>query len=105
MKNTLIKPNWFLKYDQIEDAWLNLGDTSRIKFDRNRLLEWVHDPEEDPGLNEIALFRDPHYLSYAAYILFGMELYPFQSVVQHQLWVHPFSILMATRADRDWETD
>ena len=79
-----------------EDSWLNIGDTSRFEAKNHKFLRTKED-DKFPGLSQIRTFRNPEYLAYASYVLFGLRLLPFQSVIQEQLWTHPFSILIASR--------
>lgn len=84
-----------LTYNEEEamDEWLGIGDT---KFFKPEFFP-LYTEEKNPGLNEIRTFRNSDYIGYAAYVLLGVKLLPFQCVIQEQLWNHAFSILIASR--------
>lgn len=82
--------------DQFDDAWLNLGDTSKLKLN-NPLSGRSYDDIENPGRHELRLMRNPNYLSFSSKYLCNIDLLPMQACIMKQLWTHSFPMLIATR--------
>jgi hypothetical protein len=80
----------------IDLAWLNLGDISKIKL-INPLIHRSEYDIENPGLLEARIMRNPNYLSFAAKTLLGIQLLPMQSVILQELWIRPFPMFIMTR--------
>ena len=81
-----------------DDAWLGLGDCSKIQILSNPL---IHDRSEqelnNPGLTELRIMRDPDYLAFACKTLFNIDILPEQAVILEELWTKPFSMFIASR--------
>lgn len=83
--------------DEFENIWLGLGDTSKLRFKNPLLANRTTWDKENPGLYELRLMRKPEYLFFAAEVLLGIELHPFQAAILEELWIRPFPMLIATR--------
>ena len=57
--------NW-IKRNPYDDAWLGLGDTSKIQVKNNPLLYRSERDLENPGLHEIRVMRNPDYLYFVS---------------------------------------
>ena len=95
MNEIKAQPLPIMKRSLQENAWLNLGDVSKLQID-NPLGRDDFDIEH-PGLAEMRLMRNPEYLSYAAEVLLDIENLPAQSVVLEELWTRPFPMFVAAR--------
>jgi len=84
------------EYLWLNDAWLGLGDTTRLKV-QNPLMDRTDFDKENPGLYEVRLMRNINYLHYAAKVLLGVNLLPMQVAILRELWVRPFPMLIASR--------
>ena len=74
MNEIKAQPLPIMKRSLQENAWLNLGDVSKLQID-NPLGRDDFDIEH-PGLAEMRLMRNPEYLSYAAEVLLDIENLP-----------------------------
>jgi hypothetical protein len=91
-----------LKWDDVEDAWLNLEDIENIDYDTLFKTDDVF-LKDKPHLHTINLLRDPQFISYTAWVLLGVRLLPFQAVCLAELWKRPFPIFIATRGgSKSW---
>lgn len=80
-----------------DDAWLGLGDTSKLEIGNNPLMGRTENDLDNPGLHELRLMRNPDYLAFAAKYLLGVELLPIQALILQELWIRPFPMLIASR--------
>jgi len=84
--------------DIIENAWLGLDNIDEIKKDLfNPLTNRTRNELDHPGLRELAVMKNPHYLSYAAKVLLGVDLLPEQAAILEELWTRPFPMFVASR--------
>lgn len=81
--------------EYLEYSWLQLGDVSKIKTPNNPLLPRTD--KDKPGLQEIRLMREPWYIGWTVKTLLGIDLLPYQQCVLHELWTHPFSMIIMAR--------
>lgn len=86
-----------IKWDPVNDAWLDIGDTSKIVVDYNPLLDENNQYNDEPGLYEVSLLRRQEYLGIACKIFLNIELLPIQVVILEELWKRPFPLFIATR--------
>jgi hypothetical protein len=86
-----------LKFDEIQDAWLGLGDTSKIEIDYNPLKLKNSIFENNPGLLEAQVLTRPEYIGYATWALLNIRLQPFQMVIMHNLFTHAFPMFIGSR--------
>lgn len=87
-----------LANDVYDNAWMRLGDTSKIQIASNPLIDSRSEEELiNPGLTELKIMTDPRYLSYTCKVLFNIDILPEQSVILEELWNKPFSMFVASR--------
>lgn len=89
-----------IKYDKYEDAWLRIGDTTKIVKSPdfvNPLTDLTQEEKDNPGLRELRVMSDPQYLSLAAKVFLGINLLPEQSVILEELWTKQFPMFIASR--------
>ena len=78
----------------LNEAYLNLGDTSLIEVD-NPLL--ITSEMENPALEFLEIMRNPNYLGWTIKTIFNIDLLPFQIAIMRELWVRTFPMLVASR--------
>lgn len=87
-----------IKSKQIyDDAWLGLGDLSKIIIDKNPMIGRDKDDIENPDLHLLRLLRNPKYFGSTCKLLFGVELHPIQIAILQEFWVRPFPMFIASR--------
>lgn len=91
IKDILDRPNSI-----IDDYWLGLGDLHNKEI-INPLLGRTKEEKDKPGMLELRLMRDPHYLWFAAKHLLNVELSPMQAAFLYELWTHSFPMFVASR--------
>jgi hypothetical protein len=80
-----------------EDAWLNLGDISKIILPNNPMIHRVKKDIENPDLHLLRLLRNPKYLGSTCKLLFNIELHPIQIAILQEFWNRPFPMYIASR--------
>lgn len=80
-----------------EDAWLNLGDISKIILPNNPMIHRVKSDIENPDLHLLRLLRNPKYLGSTCKLLFNIELHPIQIAILQEFWNRPFPMYIASR--------
>jgi len=80
----------------IENAWLGLGDISKININNPILYRTLED-RENPGMHFLRVLRRPEYLAFAAKIFLNVNLLPIQAVIMEELWKRPFPMFIASR--------
>lgn len=82
--------------DEFRDSWLNLTQ-DELQITKNPAV--TNDPffKENPHLLIVDLFKNPDYLAYAVWILFEVQLLPFQAAILSELWVRPFPLFVGCR--------
>jgi hypothetical protein len=80
-----------------EDAWLNLGDISKIEISKNPLIGRTKNEIENPDLHLIKLLRNPKYFGSTCKLLFDIELHPIQIAILEEFWIRPFPMFVASR--------
>lgn len=80
-----------------EDAWLGLGDTSKLIIPENKLIHRSKFDIENPDLHLIRLMRDPKYFGMTCKMLFDIELHPIQIAILQEFWNRPFPMYIASR--------
>jgi hypothetical protein len=87
-----------IKNKQIfDDAWLGLGDLSKIIVDKNQMIGRNKDDIENPDLHLLRLLRNPKYFGSTCKLLFGVELHPIQIAILQEFWIRPFPMFIASR--------
>lgn len=82
---------------KFDDAWLGLGDLSKIKIDHNIM---IHRSERDiqmPDLHLLKILRDPKYIGTTCKLLFNIELHPMQIAILQEFWIRAFPMYIASR--------
>ena len=90
MKN-IIEPKLF------DEAWLGLGDTSKIKIDQNVMIGRTKYDIENPDAHLLKIMTDPKYFGFTVKSLFGIELHPIQIAILQEFWRRPFPMFIASR--------
>jgi hypothetical protein len=80
-----------------DDAWLGLGDLSKIHLDINPMIHRSEREIENPDLHLMKLMRDPKYIGATCKMLFGIELHPIQCIILQEFWNRPFPMYIASR--------
>jgi len=80
-----------------DDAWLGLGDLSKIQIPINHMLGRSKEDIENPDLHLLRLLKDPKYFGTTAKLLFDIELHPIQIAILEEFWVRPFPMFVASR--------
>jgi hypothetical protein len=80
-----------------DDAWLGLGDLSKIIIPDNPMIHRSKDEIENPDLHLIRLLRNPQYIGSTCKLLFNIELHPMQIVILQEFWNRPFPMYIASR--------
>ena len=80
-----------------EDAWLGLGDLSKISISYNPMVGRQKDDIENPDLHLLRLLRNPKYFGSTCKLLFGIELHPIQIAILEEFWIRPFPMFIASR--------
>ena len=69
-----------------EDAWLNLGDLSKIVVDKNPMIGRTKEDIENPDLHLLRLLKNPKYFGSTCKLLFDIELHPVQIAILQEFW-------------------
>ena len=80
-----------------DDAWLGLGDLSKIIIPSNPMIHRSKEEIENPDLHLIRLLRDPKYIGATCRLLFNIELHPIQMAILQEFWIRPFPMYIASR--------
>ena len=82
---------------EFDDAWLGLGDLSKLEIDKNPMIGRTKQEIEKPDLHLLKIIRDPSYLGATCKMLFNIELHPIQVAILQEFWVRPFPMFIASR--------
>jgi hypothetical protein len=80
-----------------DDAWLDLGDISKIKVDKNVMINRSESDIELPDLHLMKVLKDPKYIGSMVKLLFNIELHPMQILILQEFWIRPFPMYIASR--------
>ena len=80
-----------------DDAWLGLGDLSKIDILNNPMINRTKDDIEMPDAHLMRLIRDPLYLGSTCQILFNIQLHPIQVAILQEFWTRSFPMFVASR--------
>ena len=80
-----------------DDAWLDLGDISKIKINKNVMINRSEKDIEFPDLHLIRILKDPKYMGSMVKLLFNIELHPMQILILQEFWIRPFPMYIASR--------
>jgi len=80
-----------------EDAWLGLGDVSKLNIDQNLMINRNKEDIETPDLHLLRILRNPLYFGTTCKLLFNIELHPIQVAILEEFWIRPFPMFIASR--------
>ena len=80
-----------------DDAWLGLGDLSKVVIPKNPMINRIKSDIENPDLHLVRLMRNPEYFGMTVKLLFGIELHPIQIAILQEFWIRPFPMYIASR--------
>jgi hypothetical protein len=83
--------------NNFDDAWLGLGDLSKIQVDKNLMIHRSKIDIEQPDLHLIKILRNPQYIGSTCKLLFGIELHPIQIAIIQEFWIRSFPMYIASR--------
>jgi hypothetical protein len=81
----------------LDDAWLGLGDLSKLTITSNPMIKRNKYSIEHPDYHLLKIIKDPHYLGSTCKLLFGIELHPIQVAILQEFWIRPFPMFIASR--------
>ena len=87
-----------VKWNKAEDAWLEVGDTSKMKdlWD-SRFYNCQSLNGLKPGMSELAVLSNLDYLYYAVKFFTGVSLLPFQAAMLDEVSRRAFPLLLMSR--------
>jgi hypothetical protein len=80
-----------------DDAWLGLGDTSKIILPSNPMINRSKEDIENPDLHLLRILRNPEYIGSTCKLILNIELHPMQTMVLQEMWERPFPMLIGSR--------
>jgi hypothetical protein len=80
-----------------DDAWLGLGDLSKLSISQNLMINRAKEDIENPDLHLLRIMRDPIYLGSTCKLLMNIELHPIQIAILQEFWNRPFPMFVASR--------
>jgi hypothetical protein len=80
-----------------DDAWLGLGDLSKIEITHNPMIHRTEKEIEYPDLHLMKLLKNPLNIGATCKILFNIELHPMQCIILQEFWNRPFPMYIASR--------
>jgi len=83
--------------NSFDDAWLGLGDLSRLELSHNPMIGRKKYEIEHPDYHLLKIMRDPKYIGSTCKLLFGIELHPIQIAILQEFWIRPFPMFIASR--------
>jgi hypothetical protein len=86
-----------IEHKVFDEAWLGLGDTSKLNVDRNLMIGRSKYDIEHPDLHLLRIMTDPKYFGFTVKSLFGIELHPIQIAILQEFWNRPFPMFIASR--------
>jgi len=86
-----------MDYSQLENAWLNLGNTDNIEISTNLMIRRSEKDIENPDQHLIKIIKNPDNFSMTAKLLMDIELHPIQIAILQEFWDRPFPMFIASR--------
>lgn len=80
-----------------EDAWLGLGDLSKLSISQNLMINRSREDIENPDRHLLKIMRNPLYLGSTCKLLMNIELHPIQIAILQEFWSRPFPMFVASR--------
>jgi hypothetical protein len=82
---------------KFDDAWLGLGDLSKVTNFNNPMIHRSKEDIENPDLHLLRLLKNPKYFGSTCKLLFDIELHPIQIAILQEFWIRPFPMFIASR--------
>ena len=79
------------------DAWLGLGDLSKIIISSNPMINRTENEIENPDLHLLKILKNIKYIGSTCKLLFDIELHPIQIAILQEFWIRPFPMFVASR--------
>ena len=80
-----------------DDAWLNLGELSKINIIKNPMINRDKKDIENPDAHLLRLLKDPNNFGSTCKLLFDIELHPVQIAILQEFWIRAFPMFIASR--------
>ena len=80
-----------------DDAWLGLGDLSKLNITKNVMIHRSEKEIENPDLHLMRILINPKYIGSMVKMLFNIELHPMQVVILQEFWIRAFPMYIASR--------
>jgi hypothetical protein len=80
-----------------DNAWLGLGDLSKIDILHNPMIHRHKQDIENPDLHLVRLLKNPKYIGSTCKLLFDIELHPIQIAILQEFWIRAFPMYIASR--------
>ena len=80
-----------------DDAWLGLGDLSKLDLGPNIMTHRSKEDIENPDRHLMRIVRNTDYLGATCKLLFDIELHPIQVAILQEFWHRPFPMFIASR--------
>jgi hypothetical protein len=79
------------------DAWLGLGDLSKVIISSNPMINRNESEIENPDLHLLKILKQTKYIGSTCKLLFDIELHPIQIAILQEFWIRPFPMFVASR--------
>jgi len=80
-----------------DDAWLDLGELSKINIIKNPMINRNKKDIENPDAHLLRLLKSPDNFGSTCKLLFDIELHPVQIAILQEFWIRPFPMFIASR--------
>ena len=87
----------FKDHITFDNAWLGLGDLSKLTIDQNLMINRSDKDIEIPDLHLLRILRNPKYIGSTCKLLFNIELHPIQVAIIQEFWIRAFPMYIASR--------
>jgi hypothetical protein len=87
----------FKDHISFDNAWLGLGDLSKLTIDQNLMINRSEKDIEVPDLHLLRILRNPKYIGSTCKLLFNIELHPIQVAIIQEFWIRSFPMYIASR--------
>ena len=82
---------------QFEDAWLGLGNLSKLDIETNPMICRSREDIEKPDVHLVRLLKKPEYIGSMCKLLFNIELHPIQMLILQEFQTRSFPMYIASR--------
>ncbi len=80
-----------------DNAWLGLGDLSKLDLDSNPMIRRTKEQIENPDVHLLKIIKQPEYFGSFCKLLLNIELHPIQIAILQEFWIRPFPMFIASR--------